>query len=114
MSSGTSWGMPSEGPQEPKPTRRDLYEMADSIAVDLAVEEPDWYSVARGVAALARFLRECCETHTERMTGLAGTPASPDLELSHLYRLAEDIVEGITRPAPDWCDIAPDARELAD
>jgi hypothetical protein len=48
------------------------------------------------------------------MTGSAESPASPDRELSHLYRLAEDIVEAITRPTPDWCAIAPDARELAD
>ena len=41
-------------------------------------------------------------------------PTSPDPDLSHLYRLAERIVEAITDRAPDWCAIAPQARELAD
>ena len=67
MSSGTSWEMPSNGPQEPepKPSRRDLYEMADAIAVDLAVEHPDWCAVARDTEELARHLQERCRASRE-------------------------------------------------
>ena len=66
MSSGTSWGMSSEGPQEPKPTRRDLYEMADAVAVDLAVEQPDWCAVAHDAEELTRHLQERCRVSREQ------------------------------------------------
>jgi hypothetical protein len=42
---------PSDGDAEP--TRRDLYELADQIAVDLAVAEPDWCRIAQDARKLA-------------------------------------------------------------
>lgn len=42
-------------------------------------------------------------------------PASPDeTALSRLYDLAEGLAAAITALAPDWCEIARDASELAD
>jgi hypothetical protein len=48
------------------------------------------------------------------MTRLPEPPASPDPELSHLYRLAEGIVAAVTQPAPDWCAIAKAAQALTE
>ncbi len=52
--------MPSDGTPDPELSRRDLYELADSIAVDLAVEEPDWCRIADEAARLARHVRDRC------------------------------------------------------
>jgi ABC-type transporter Mla subunit MlaD len=40
--------------------------------------------------------------------------AARDPALSHLYRLAEGIVNEITGRSPDWCQIARDAQQLAE
>lgn len=48
------------------------------------------------------------------MTHSSELPESPDPALSHLFRLAEGIVEKITGRTPDWCQVARDARELAE
>jgi hypothetical protein len=54
--------MPSDGTPEPELNRRDLYDLADAIAVDLAVEEPDWCRIADEAARLARQLQDRCQT----------------------------------------------------
>jgi hypothetical protein len=41
-------------------------------------------------------------------------PETYDAALSHLYDLADGIACDIANVTPDWCQIAKDARELAE